>query len=201
MPELQDSGSVAHLLSCPNGPWVRRRLKELARQEPVLGPVRGPPFRNNKTTTDPGARTDIVARGFFEPQRDAHFDVTIIDTAQPSALKKGLRPETVLATAQREKRDMYEERVERLGGSFTPFAASVYGTLAPESERVILTLMDKMKKAHGGRVPSESCARLRIQLAILKATSQCIRSRSLTNNKFGASADGTQGEAPEGHAD
>ena len=93
---------------------------------------------------------------------------------------------------------MYEERVERLGGSFTPFAASVYGTLAPESERVILTLMDKMKKAHGGRVPSESCARLRIQLAILKATSQCIRSRSRDTPKFGATADGAKGESPEG---
>ena len=96
---------------------------------------------------------------------------------------------------------MYEERVERLGGSFTPFAASVYGTLAPESERVILTLLDKLKQAHGGRVPSESCARLRIQLAILRATSLCIRSRSLANNTFGASADGAQGETPEGETE
>ena len=68
----------------------------------------------------------------------------------------------------------------------------MYGTLAPESERVILTLLDKMKKAHGGRVPTESCARLRIQLAILKATSSCIRSRSRDTPKFGAPADRAQ---------
>lgn len=204
---------VAHFLKCPKKGWVRRRhtevLKELARlmrgvcgktgviEEPELGPVRGPPFANKNTTTDSGARTDILARGFFEPQMDAHFDVTIIDTAQKSALKKGIKPETLLAEAQREKRDFYEERVKRLGGSFTPFAASVYGTLAPESERVILTLMSKMSKENGRRAPSEACARLRIQIAIVKATSLCIRSRSHDSNKLGASANGAQMDEPE----
>ena len=209
----QHDVDVAHFLMCPNKGWVRRRhtevLKELARlmrsvcgktgviEEPELGPVQGPPFVNAKTSTDAGARTDILARGFFEPQKDAHFDTTIVDTACKSALEKGLKPETVLANAQREKRDFYQERVERLGGSFTPFAASVYGTLAPESERVILTLVEKMKQAKqaGSRAPTLACARFRIQLAIVKATSLCIRSRSFDTNKHGASADGARDEA------
>ena len=164
-------------------------MKELARlmkevcetviEEPVLGPVHGPPFRNKKTTVDAGARTDILARGFFEPQIDAHFDVTIVDTCCASALRKQLRPEAVLAKAQRDKRDEYEERVTRTGGSFTPFAASVYGTLAPESERVLLTLTSKLSKTGGPRRTTEACARLRIQMAIMKATSMCIRTRSV----------------------
>ena len=52
----------------------------------------------------------------------------------------------VLARAQQDKREKYDERVQRLGGTFTPFAASVYGTLAPESERVVLTLVKKLTK-------------------------------------------------------
>jgi hypothetical protein len=220
-PDCPSCGSkgvdVAHLLMCPNGGWIRRRhtevLKELARllkvvcgqtavyEEPELGPIMGGPFLNKRTTTDPGARTDIAARGFFEAQMWAHFDVTIIDTACKSALKKGLKPETVLANAQRLKRDMYEERVKRLGGSFTPFAASVYGTLAPESEHVIQTIMSKMPKKEGGRGPSEACARLRIQLAIVKATSMCIRSRSLNTKPSGAAVDDAQDGADSGRVE
>ena len=92
----------------------------------------------------------------------------------------------------------YEERVRRLGGSFTPFAVSVYGTLAPEAERTILTLMKKMSKDVSDRKISEACARLRIQLAILRATSMCIRSRSHDNNTYGAIVNCTEeGVAPE----
>ena len=57
---------------------------------------------------------------------------TLTATAKKSALDKGLSPHTVLTTAEKAKRDMYEERVRRMGGSFTPLAASVYGTLATE---------------------------------------------------------------------
>ena len=123
-----------------------KQVCEVVVEEPGLGPVHGPPFKNKSTTTDAGARADILARGFFEPQIDNYWDCTIVDTGQKSALKKGLKPETVLAEAQREKRDKYEERIKRLGGSFTPFAASVFGTLAPDAERTILTLMKKMSK-------------------------------------------------------
>lgn len=206
----KEGAELAHYLKCSTGGWVRRRhtevLKELSRlmgevcetviEEPTLGPIRGPPFTNKNTTTDPEARADILARGFFQPQQDAFFDVTIVDTAKKSALDKGLSPWGVLAQAQRDKRDKYDERVRRLGGTFTPFAASVYGTLAPESERVLLTLVQKLTKEKGERAASQACVRTRIQVAIVKATSMCIRSRAHDSNHFGAS-DGAQGDGVE----
>jgi hypothetical protein len=92
---------------------LMRGICETVIEEPELGPVTGPPFKNENTTTLPGARTDILARGFFEPQVDSHFDVYIVDTAKKSALKKGMSPEAVLAQAERGKRNEYEERVTR----------------------------------------------------------------------------------------
>ena len=107
---------------------------EVVDVETVLPEVRAP-FKNPKTTRDKDARTDVMARGLFEPQQDFHTDVVITDTCQNSAIAKGLKPETVLAEAAREKNDTYLERVQRLGGSFIPFAASIYGTLSPEALR------------------------------------------------------------------
>ena len=154
------------------------------KEEPLLGPVHGPPFKNKSTTVDPLARTDIRVRGFFEPQRDSDFDVVIVDTNKESALKKGLRPETVLENAQTAKRDEYGEHVTRRGGTFTPLACSVYGTLAQESERVLLQIIAKLSDKKGERRATAHCARLRIQLAIIRATSLCIRGRLETEYDY-----------------
>ena len=52
-----------------------------------------------------------------------------------------------------------------------------------------------VEKAYGGdRKISEACARLRIQLAIVRATSMCIRSHSHDNNTYGAVVNRTEGE-------
>jgi hypothetical protein len=207
----EEDADLAHYLSCSKGGWVRRRhtevQKALARLmkivcetvvlEPVLPEVLAP-FKNDKTTRDKDARTDVMARGLFEPQQDFHTDVVITDTCQNSAISKGLKPETVLAEAAREKDDRYLERVQRHGGSFIPFAASIYGTLSPQADRIITTIMHKIAEKQGGRRTSEACARLRIQIAIVKATSMCIRTRSNDNNPFGAQSVNAEGDDQHG---
>jgi hypothetical protein len=203
---------ISHLLKCPNGGWVRRRHTEVLKvwaklmrgvcetvvEEPYLGPVIGGPFLKDTTTTGPEARADILARGFFQPQRNSLFDVTIVDTAKKSALKKGLKPETVLAAAERAKRNEYEERILRQGGTFTPLAASVYGTLAHDSEQVLQRLAGMLAKRKEERGAIEHCARLKLQVAIVKATSLCLRTRCYDNQPFAAA--GNRGEA-ESEAD
>ena len=198
----EEDADLAHYLSCSKGAWVKRRhtevLKALARlmkmagcevvvEEPLLGPIFGGPFKNEKTTVDAEARTDIMARGFLEPQKEFHTDVVIADTCCNSAVKKKLKPETVLAEKSRQKDDTYLERIQRAGGDFTPFSASIYGTLSQDAERIVSVIMHKLTEKKGGRRTSEACARLRIQIAIVKATSMCIRTRSHDSKPLGAS--------------
>ena len=54
-----------------------------------------------------------------------------------------------------------------------------------QTERVLQTLTTKLSKTGGPRRTTEACARLRIQMAIIKATSMCIRTRSI-HTPFGA---------------
>ena len=209
---------LSHFLKCPNGGWVRRRHTEVLKvwaklmrgvcetvvEEPFLGPVVGGPFLKDTTTTDPEARADILARGFFQPQRNSLFDVVITDTAKQSALKKRMSPEAVLREAERGKDDEYSERVVRKGDTFTPLAASVYGTLAPRAEQVLQRLAGLLAKRKEERGVIEHCARLKIQSAIVKATSLCLRARCLnhlpdtaaagTEEEAGTKADGSEGE-------
>jgi hypothetical protein len=88
-----------------------------------------------------------------------------------------------------------------MGGTFTPLVASVYGTLAHESELTMLTLSRRIseRREMGWRGPSESCARIRIQVAIVKATSLCLRARSINNQSCATDNNevGADGDAPE----
>ena len=68
-----------------------------------------------------------------------------------------------------------------MGGSFTPLAASVYGTLAVESEQVLLRLAGLLAKRKEGRGAVEHCCRVKLQAAIVKATSTCLRARCCDN--------------------
>ena len=100
----------------------------------------------------------------------------------------------MLRIAERTKRAENEERVERMGGTFTPLACSVYGTLGPESEQVLQVLTTKMKEKTED--PADAAARVRriVQMAIIKATSLCIRTRSQTN-PYGAEVNAQRTEA------
>jgi hypothetical protein len=149
--------------------------------EPEIGPVIGPAFQRQTTTTKEGARADIRARGLFQDQEDSLFDVVVVNTFNPSAKKKGLKPLSVLRAAENQKRAEYEERVIRNGETFTPLASSVLGTLGPEAEQVLLTLCSKLSKEGGETAPTESHARMSIQAATIKATSLCLRSRNSTS--------------------
>ena len=81
-----------------------------------------------------------------------------------------------------------------MGGTFTPLACSLYGTLGPESEQVLQVLATKMKEKTED--PADAAARVRtvVQMAIIKATSLCIRTRSQTN-PYGAEVNAQRTEA------
>jgi len=86
--------------------------------------------------------------------------------------REGRSPDTEKETQKRAK---YEERIS-LTGDFAPLVCSVYGTLAPEASRVLTLIIHKMDKED----KESACflQRVRLQTAIIKATSMCLRSRS-----------------------
>jgi hypothetical protein len=188
-PSCGEPFSLDHALSCHKGGWVRRRHGEVERawtnlfkkitpsvvEEPLLGLTRGLAYAPH-TTTDPDARADIMVRGLFEQQKDAYFDVTVVDTGSVS--RRGETSAAVLREAERGKRRKYDERVRPLG-SFTPLASSVYGKLAPEAETVLMRVVSKLKSNRRERTDICFLHRVGLQVATIKATSLCLRARTL----------------------
>ena len=65
-----------------------------------------------------------------------------------------------------------------LGTTFVPLVCSVYGTLAPESARTIAKVVGELEERAEKRCTSKMI-RIGLQVAILKATSLCLRARSV----------------------
>ena len=156
-----------------------------------LDVVMGPAFEKKSTTTEMGARPDILARGVFGDQKDCYFDVVVTDTG--CASKEKWRTAAVLREAESMKRRNYEERVRRMGASFTPLACSVYGTLAPESTETLATVLRKMKPTRDEKKDTTALHRMKLQAAIVKATALCLRTR-LRTTPAGTTAATVDGE-------
>lgn len=84
-------------------------------------------------------------------------------------------------------------------GWVTLFAACVYGTLAAESEQVLSRLTGMLTKRKEERGVSENCACIKIQAAIVKATSLCLRARCFVNQPYAAAGEweGAEDEASQ----
>ena len=184
--------SLSHALKCKKGGWVVRRHREVLKawstlfrkvtptviEEPSIGAGIGATYQCRSTTTDPDARPDIMARGIYSPAQDAYFDVAVVDTGADSRGK--LTSEAVLRDHERAKHRKYDERVHHLG-KFVPLVCSVYGTLAPESERTLSCVTRALGGETEDRDDVAYLHRVCMQVAVIKATSLCLRARSQIN--------------------
>jgi hypothetical protein len=146
-PSCGEMFDVSHALKCKKGGWGVRRHNEVVRAwialfkrvstyvepEPTLAPPIG--LTRSTTTRRIDARADILARGLLVPMQDDYHDVAVIDTGAASYVDR--KSASVLQDKETMKRGKYEERVEPLGGSFTPLVCSVFGTLAPEAHGLL----------------------------------------------------------------
>jgi len=64
-------------------------------------------------------------------------------------------------------------------GTFTPLACSVYGTLAPEAEQVLGKVVSKLWVERQSKEDTYFVHRVCLQLAVIRATSLCLRGRTL----------------------
>ena len=96
--------------------------------EPVLQDVTGETL-NHGANKAPDARLDIHARGFWERQRSAFFDVRVCHPNADSY--RDLTPKQIYKKHENEKKRQYAERVMEIEqGTFTPLVFTTIGGMA-----------------------------------------------------------------------
>ena len=112
--ELRDLEAVMRRMVC-NDVEVERVLRE------VTGET-----LNHGAYKAPDARLDIHARGFWERQRSAFFDVRVCHPNADSY--RDLTPKQIYKKHENEKKRQYAEKVMDIGqGTFTPLVVTTTG--------------------------------------------------------------------------
>lgn len=184
--------SLRHALKCKAGGWVCKRHHEVTRAwkayferggctpiqvEPYLLPVEPGVAVRPTTTLATDARADLVARGVFRHGCDLFADIAVMDTGADCYV--GKTTARILEEKEQRKRAKYEDRVAP-HGSFIPLVCSIYGTLGPAAA---MTAHRVARSVDPERVERSACLDLHhvmIQTAVLKATSLCLRARTVT---------------------
>ena len=136
--------SVDHAMVFQRGGFIIRRHNELldlkaemlrmvcndVEVEPVLQEVTGETI-NHGANKAPDARLDIHARGFWERQRSAFFDVRVCHPNADSY--RDLTPKQIYKKHENEKKRQYPERVMEIEqGTFTRLVSTTTGGMADE---------------------------------------------------------------------
>jgi len=153
--------------------------------EPLLQPLSGEQFSHRSANTDPNARLDICARGFWSTGQDAFFDVRVF---HPNASSNR---STTIAAAYRKheatKKREYAQRVREVEhGVFTPLVFSTTGGMGREATTFYKRLADKIAyKQETSYSQVMGWLRCRLSFAILRSAILCIRgSRSSFHRPF-----------------
>ena len=139
--------SVDPAMVCQRGGFIIQRHNELrdleaemlrmvcndVEVEPVLQEITGKTV-NHGANKAPDARLDIYARGFWERQRSAFFDVRVCHPNADSY--KDLTPKQIYKKHKNEKKRQYAERVMEIEqGTFTPLVFTTTGGMVDECVR------------------------------------------------------------------
>ncbi len=123
---------------------------------------------------DSGLRGDLACRGVWGAQREALFDIRVIDTDAPSYVSRPV--DSILSSAEQEKKRKYQNACEQRHLSFTPLVMSVDGIFASQTNSFVNTLAEKLAYRWGcSHNQVIGWLRARIAVAIIRASSMCIR--------------------------
>jgi hypothetical protein len=183
------SFSVEHALTCKNGGYIIMRhnsirdtiagmLGEVVKDvstEPLLTPLSGEKFHRKTTTTDPEARADVAARGFWSRGVKMFADVRVFNPLAPTY--RSSTQKAIYRRLETEKKSKYAERIIEIEkGTFTPLVFSTLGGAGIEAERFIKQLIElhaNKKKCDRSKVAN--LIRTKLAFCILRATILCIR--------------------------
>ena len=183
--------TVDHSMICKLGGFVIQRHNELrdleaeplntvcsdVETEPVLLDISGEQLsRGSNKAQD--ARLDIHARGFWEHQRSAFFDVRV---CHPNAESyKDLEPQQLYRTHENEKKRLYSRRVLNIEhGTFTPLVFNTTDGMGKECLRNHSQLAELIAIKKGEQyAKTMSWIRSRISFALLRYAPVCLRGSS-----------------------
>ena len=183
-----DHFNVDHAMICKRGGFVIQRHNELrdlqaemlrmvsngVETEPALQDITGEEL-NRGANTAPDARLDIVARGFWERQRSAFFDVRICHPNADSYRDMDLNQ--IYRQHETEKKRQYASRVlEVEQATFTPLVFSTTGGMAAECKRYHSRLAELLATKKGeSYATTMSWIRARVSFALLRSALLCLR--------------------------
>ena len=171
---------LQHALDCRKGGLIIQRHNEVSDalgdlasiafmdviREPIVrdaDPVRGLPA----LVADLGVR-------LWAAQTEALFDICVMDTDAQSYTSRTV--DSVLLSAENEKKKKYLEAVEARHASFIPFVTSIDGVLAREANSVMKLLATKIALKWENPLSEVTLwVRATLAFAILRATNLCIR--------------------------
>ncbi len=189
-----DTFTVDHAMVCRRGGFIIQRHNELrdleadmlnmvcndVHVEPVLQEITGEELTRG-TNTAPDARLDVHARGFWDRQGSAFFDVRV---CHPNAESyRDLTISQIYRQHENEKKRMYASRVlEVEKGTFTPLVFTTTGGMADECKRFHSRLAELIAIKKGESYNNTiSWIRSKVSFALLRAALLCLRgSRTVT---------------------
>ena len=130
---------------------------------------------NRGANNSPDARLDIVARGFWERQRSAFFDVRICHPNADS--HRDMEPDQIFRQHETEKKRQYASRVlEVEQATFTPLVFSTKGGMAVECKRYHSRITELVATKKGKNYAATlSWIRAKVSFALLRSALLCLR--------------------------
>ena len=192
-----DAFTIDHAMICRRGGFIIQRHNELrdleadllkmvcsdVEIEPVLQELTGERLPSGANTT-PDARLDIHARGFWEKQRSAFFDVRVCHPNADSY--KDQTPKQMYRNHENEKKRAYADRVLQVEqGTFTPLVFTSTGGMGEECKRYHSRLAELIAAKKGeDYATTVSWIRSKVSFAILRSALICLRgSRTVKRNR------------------
>ena len=188
-----DAFTVDHAMMCRRGGFIIQRHNELRDPEDdllniVCHDVKVEPVRQEITGevltrgTNPAldARLDVHARGFWDRQGSAFFDVRV---SHPNAESyKDLNIQQIHRKHEDEKKRLYANRVlEVERGTFTPLVFTTTGGMADECQRFHSRLAELISIKKGEEYSTTiSWIRSKVSFALLRSALLCLRGSRTT---------------------
>ena len=180
--------SLEHALNCRVGGLVTRRHDETVN---VLCDMTATAYgqsavkkevtlvRSGEEEGQEGVRTDMVVRGVWERQKDASFDLCVVNADAPSYRNRNQSTASVLAKAAKDKKRHHLRVCEDRSMHFTPLCVTVDGVWGREANAFFSRLVEQLRTKAGWRDKSYGqvmgWVRARLSVALARGASVCVR--------------------------